>query len=272
MIARTFLPGLLATVLVAAPLGAETPPVEEIVHRANRVSYFQGRDGRAKVSMTITDAQGRERHRRFTILRRDAPESDALEAAAYRGEQKFYVYFHEPPDVAETVFMVHKRLEGHDDRWLYLPALDLVKRIAATDKRTSFVGSHFFYEDVSGRSIDLDTHELERTTENYYVLDNTPKHPDRVAFSHYRMYVHKESFIPVQTAYFDKQGEKYRVYTALAVERIQGHPTVTRSSMANIRDGGRTVMRYTNVRYDVGIPDEIFTERYLRKPPREHLR
>lgn len=274
---KVFLPIVIFSVFVPACLvGAaeardKTPSVDAIVHHANYVSYYQGRSGRAKVEMTITDSQDRTRHRAFTILRRDAKETDDLKDAAYWGEQKFYVYFHKPADVAETVFMVHKHLDRDDDRWLYLPALDLVKRIAATDKRTSFMGSDFFYEDVSGRSIDLDKHELQQTTKNYYVLKHTPQKPEDVEFSHYIMYVHRKSYIPVQTVYYDKNGEKYRVYTALKVENIQDFPTVTQSSMENLKTGSKTVMTYSDVKYNLDLPDDIFTERYLRKPPREHL-
>jgi outer membrane lipoprotein-sorting protein len=113
------------------------------------------------------------------------------------------------------VFMVHKKLSGDDDRWLYLPALDLVKRIAASDKRTSFVGSDYFYEDVSGRSIDADTHQLLKTTDNYYVVRNTPKDAGSVEFAHYDMYIHKQTFLPVQIEFFDGAGQKYRIARAL---------------------------------------------------------
>src|SRR6056297_4240461 len=159
---------------------AQTPSVEDIVHNANLVAYYQGKDGRAQVQMTITDRQGRARERRMTILRRDAADTDSLDDNAYWSEQKYYVYFQRPSDLNRTVFMVWKKLEADDDRWLYLPSLDLVRRISATDKRNSFVGSDFFYEDVSGRSIDLDTHELVETTDTYYVVRSTPKNPDNV--------------------------------------------------------------------------------------------
>jgi hypothetical protein len=138
-----------------SPAQGKSPSVQEIVDRSNLASYYQGKDGRATVNMTITDAQSRTRERRFTILRRDDKDG---------GKQKFYVHFSRPSDVRNMVFMVWKNIGANDDRWLYLPALDLVKRIAASDKRTSFVGSHFFYEDVSGRNPEDDTHELTDTT------------------------------------------------------------------------------------------------------------
>jgi outer membrane lipoprotein-sorting protein len=246
--------------------------VDEIVHRTNHAAYYQGDDGRAQVHMTITDSQDRTRERRFVILRWDQPAPEDSDAELYTGEQKFYVYFERPADVAKMVFMVHKHLDRDDDRWLYMPALDLVKRIAASDKRTSFVGSDFFYEDVSGRQVDLDHHELVRTTENYYVLKNTPKDPQNVEFAYYKMWIHKETFLPTKIEYFDESDHKYREYTALAVDEIQGHWTVTKSQMSSLDSGSTTVMQYSDVEYDVGIDESIFSERYLRRPPRQYLR
>jgi hypothetical protein len=251
---------------------AQALTVDAIVHRANLASYYQGRDGRAQVAMTITDSQGRTRERSLTMLRRDEAESDALQGGAYYAGQKYYVYFQRPADVNKTVFLVWKNLEREDDRWLYLPALDLVKRIAASDKRTSFVGSDFFYEDVSGRGIGEDVHKLVETTDTYYVLKNTPKEPETVEFSSYTVYIHKGTFLPVQSEYYDKSGKKYRMYRALKVETIQGRPTVTQASMENLQTGSKTVVAYSDVRYDVDLPEEIFTERFLRRPPLKYLR
>ncbi|MBK1640187.1 outer membrane lipoprotein-sorting protein [Rhodothalassium salexigens DSM 2132] len=260
-VAALALPGGLTPGAVAQDL----TDAQAIVDRASAASYYQGPDGRARVHMSITDAQGRERSRDFTILRTDIDDRD-------NGEQRFYVHFSRPADVNGTVFMVWKHVGADDDRWLYLPALDLVKRIAASDERTSFVGSHFFYEDVSGRGPREDTHSLAQTTDTYYVVDSEPKDPSKAEFARYRNYIHKDTFLPVKTEYFDGQGKVYRTYTVEQVETIDGHPTVTRARMADSQIGGATVMRYSSVAYDVGLPQDVFTERYLRNPPRQHLR
>jgi len=252
------------TALAATTATFAAPTAKEVVAQANNAAYYQGKDGKAKVTMTITDKQGRSRSRDFTILRRDDGDTD--------GDQKFYVYFRGPADVAKTVFMVWKKAEGDDDRWMYLPALDLVKRIAASDERTSFVGSHFFYEDVSGRSPEEDVHELTEETEHYYVLKSTPKDARAVEFDHYVVYIHKVTHLPVQIQYFDDQGRNYRTYDALKVETVGGFPTVTAARMTDTRIGGSTEMTYSGVTYDKGLDEKIFTERYLRNPPRRELR
>ncbi len=263
---------LLGPAIGGAGAAEKVPTVQEIVHRANLVSYFQARDGRARVSMEIKDSQGRARKRQMTMLRRDEPETDGLENNVYRGRQNYYVYFHRPADISKMALIIWKYQDRDDDRWLYLPALDLVKRIAATDKRTSFVGSDFFYEDVSGRNIDADEHELIRVTDKYYVVRNRPKEPGTVEFSYYDVYIHKATFLPVQTEYFDRNGAKYRVYTALAVETIQGYLTVIKASMQDLRTGSTTTISYGDVRYDVGLPENVFTERFLRRAPTAYLR
>ena len=243
----------------------------EIVERTNRVAYYQGRDGRARVKMTISDGQGRTRNRAFVILRRDE-EIEGDSSDKHTDKQKMYVIFRRPADVNKMVFLVWKQPATDDDRWLYLPALDLVKRIAASDKRTSFVGSHFFYEDVSGRSPDADHHELVKMSDTYYVLRNKAKDPASVEFDHFDMWIHRKTFVPIRTEYFDAAGERTRLYEVLEVKTIDGYPTVVRSRMSDFRSGGNTLLEYDSVVYNQDLPEEIFSERYLRNPPNKYLR
>ena len=253
---------LVGSVLVAVAVLAAAPPVAEIVNKANLTAYYQGNDGSAHVKMTITDARGGTRAREFVILRKD--EKDG-------GDQKFYVYFNRPADVRKMAYLVWKQVEKDDDRWLYLPALDLVKRIAATDKRTSFVGSHFLYEDVSGRNTADDAHELVETTDQHFVLKNVPKDPKSVEFASYTIWIDRKTYMPMKAEYLDKNGKLYRVVEALETNEIQGFHTVTRSSVRDLRTGGHTVSEFTRIRYDIKLPDEVFTERYLRRAPRRWL-
>lgn len=254
----------LLTGAAAISTAAEDLAVEDIVNRANEVAYYAGRDGRADVTMTITDAKGGERTREFTVLRMNVGD----------GDQKFYVYFREPADVRKMAYLVWKYTGPgkEDDRWLWLPALNLVRRIAPGDKRTSFVGSDFVYEDISGRNLNADTHELVETTAEHYVVKNTPKESGSVEFDHYRVWIDRETFLPVKAEYTDKQGTVYRRIEATRVDEIQGHPTAVESVVFDLTTGGKTVNAFSDVQYDVGLKETIFSERFLRRPPREVMR
>jgi len=70
----------------------------------------------------------------------------------------------------------------------------------------------------------------------------------------------------------DQNGKLYRTYEALKVEDVDGFPTVIQSRMTDTRMGGMTTMGYSKVEYKIGLPDNIFSERYLRSAPRKYLR
>lgn len=269
---------------------SETMTVDEVVHRTNYTAYYQGKDGRANVKMTIRNlgSDGKpdnstKRVKELIILRMDADDLKAEDAkteafkeadAAFTGEQKFYVYFESPPDDKGTTFMVWKHLDRDDDRWLFLPNLNLVKRIAATDKRTSFVGSTFFYEDISGRNIDADKHELTQTEGAYYVLRNTPNDPGAVEFAYYDMYVDKRTFLPAYTWYYDEAGRKYRRYavTKWKYDDEYGYPIVETAEMTDDRLGTTTTLEYSDVRFNIALPENLFTERFLKRTPYKYLK
>jgi len=243
--------------------GADLPLVSEIVQQAMCRSYYQGIDGRAQAQMTITDKQGNVRKRRFTILRSN---TDSEPSTCER--QKYYVYMRSPADVRGMSLIVWKNVDHDDDRWLYLPKLDYVGRIAAGDKRTSFMGSDFLYEDISGRSLDEDFHELVEVTEETFLVKNAPKDPGAVEFAYYTMLINRETSIAMEVKYYNSKDYNYRSYEALSVEEIDGFPTVTSARMSDLRSQRDTFIQFYKIAYALDIPESIFTERYLRKPPR----
>jgi len=257
---------LTLAVLAASPSTSkalDSTNVEEIIQRANNVAFYQGDDGRAETRMKIVDGSGREQMRQFTILRKDLKDG---------GDQLFFVFFQRPSDVKRTAFLVKKHIQGDDDRWLYLPSLDLVKRISAGDKRTSFVGSDFYYEDVSGRALEADEHYLVETTDTHYIINNQPLDPGSVEFKHYKVWINKQTYLPEKTEYFDKQEELYRSIEALDQQQIDGFTTVTKMKVSDHRTGGYTLSEMRFIKYNLGIPDDVFSERALRTPPQEWLK
>ena len=254
---------LLAASLAGSMVSAQMTDPEQIVEQANIASYYAGDDGRSTARMLIVDGNDNRQRRQFTLLRQDVADG---------GDQRYLVVFSRPADIRGTVFRVEKHVGESDDRWLYLPALDLVKRIAAGDKRTSFVGSHFFYEDISGRGTEEDTHTLVETTDRYYLIESAPRDPDQVEFARYRTWIDRETLLPMRTEYQRESGEVYRRMTVTEVETIDGYPTGTEVRMEDLDSGGYTVTQFRFSEYDVGLPERIFSERSLRNPPREWLR
>jgi len=132
---------------------------------------------------------------------------------------------------------------------------------------------------VSVRSLDEDNQELIETTDKYYVVRNVPKQPDTVEFSYYNVSINRKTFVPMKMEFYDKGSRLYRIIESQKVEiievkegeKIQRFPTVVKSVVSNLNTGRKTVMEFTNVKFNIYLKD-IFTERYLRRPPREAVR
>ena len=264
-------PILLALSVIAAGVWAQDPTssgatnAEAVLAKSQQAFYAAGTDMKADVAMELVTRDGKQRTRALTMLRLNVSGG---------AEQKHFLYFREPSDVRRMTFLVWKYPEKEDDRWIYIPAVDLVRRVAASDKRSSFVGSDFTYEDISGRDISADTHTLVREeklgSNDCYVIESTPK--ETLDYVRRIAWIDKTSYLPLKEEYYDLQSELARVFTADKIENVSSGagsgaiPTVMKRTMRNVKSGHRTEVTFRAVSFNVGLTDDIFTERYLRQP------
>ena len=260
------LPGVLALLFggVEGALAQQGDAVG-IVKRSQLAFFYPGEDFQARVTMDLVNPEGKVRKRDLSLLRKNA-------SAA--GEQKYILYFHNPPDVRGTSFLVWKYPARDDDRWLYIPAIRMVRRIAAKDRRSSFVGSDFTYEDISGRDIESDTHTVLREEKvdrkPCYVIQSVPQ--EEAEYTKKISWIDKKTFLPLKEEYYDVQGELYRLFTADEVKEVQGFSTVVKRTMKNVKSGHHTEVTFTRVKYQVGVDEGIFSERSLQNPPERWIR
>jgi len=244
--------------------GALTP--DEVMKKSQTAFLYPGKDFKARVMMKLVSKGGQERVREMTMIRKNFGETG--------GDQKYFIYFFQPADVKDMTFMVYKYPKKDDDRWLFVPAISMVRRIAAQDKRSSFVGSDFTYEDVSGRDIEDDTHALTKEEKlgarDCYVIKSTPKTAD-VDYSHKLSWIDKAIFLPIKEEYYDRRGELYKTFTADEIKDVKGFPTVTKRTMKNLQSGHTTGVTYIKTDYNLGIEDGLFSERYLKQPPKKWI-
>lgn len=257
---------LVVLLVMLLPFEVLAISAEDVMKKSQAAFLYPGKDFKARVMMRLISKGGAERIRELTMVRKNYGESG--------GEQKYFMYFFQPADVKDMTFMVYKYPGKDDDRWLFVPAINMVRRIAAQDKRSSFVGSDFTYEDVSGRDIQDDTHVVVKEEKlggkDCYVIKSTPKAGD-VDYSYKISWIDKVNFLPLKEEYYDKKGELSRVFTADEIKEIKGFPTVTKRTMKNLKSGHRTEVTYMKSDYNIGIEDSLFSERYLKQPPKKWI-
>ena len=191
-----------------------------------------GRDSRADADEAVRPARPR-RERALTLarpLRR--PDGDRL-----------LIRFTYPNDIRGTGFLVWEHPKADDERFLYLPSLGRVRRIAGTETQESFVGSDFTYEDIGGREFDDYTYALLDENASWtppaggaarpaWRLESRRKDAVRRVPAR-RLLVLKDSFVVVPADIYNRRNEKQKVYTVRRLEQVEGIWTAMDAEMTN---------------------------------------
>ena len=264
--ARFVVVTIVLAALCAAPAAQQDSP--DWVARQIR-DRNAGRDSRAELRMKLYDRQNRVRERALTMLRKRG-EKNAGDKALLR--------FTYPNDIRNTAFLVWEHPGSEEDeRFLYLPALGRVRRIAGQEKNESFVGSDLSYEDIGGRDIDEYTYAFTANDVSWtapdgsrlpaWLLESRAKDQGS-EFPRSVSFVLKDRFIVVAADVFNRRDERVKHFEARRLERVEGIWTVLDLVMSNERDNTRTELTTSSIDYNVGLTDEDFSRRRLETTAR----
>lgn len=219
---------------------------------------YTGDDQVGDMTMTLIKSSGRKRVRKVRVWQKD-----------YGENNKSLMRFLLPADVRGTGFLVWEHKEKDDDQWLYLPALKKVRRISTREKEKSFMGTDFSYEDLGSHNLDDYNYTLLGSEiydgEGCYVVESVPKPGKEKSYDKTTSWIRKDIFLAIKIDFYDKKGNFLKSLHTADIEKIDGIWTIRRMEMENAEKKHRTILEFTNVRYNTGLKDNIFTERNLIK-------
>ncbi len=197
----------------------------------------------------------------------------AMKNKKFGEDERSLIRFIEPADVRDTQYLswTYEATEQDDDMWVYFPSENLVRRISGGGKKGSFMRSDFANEDIERRAVDDDVHTfVEESTLNgrpVYIVESRPI-PTKAKDSNYakrKSWVDAEYWLPLQVEYFDRRDRLLKRLTQGGIEHIDGIWTATKLIMETPRRKSRTLMQYTDVRYNVGLTDSTFEQTALKR-------
>lgn len=153
-----------------------------------------------------------------------------------------------------------------DVMYLYLPAFKKTRRIASHVKNTKFAGTDFTYEDMEAKMYSEKwIPELIKKDDKLYTLQLTPKKDVKTDYSKMIMEVRTDNFYPVKIAHFDKGNNLVKVMIREQIEKENGFWISKNYQMEDLKGKHKTKMMIQDVKFDSGLTDETFTERYLTR-------
>jgi len=218
-----------------------------------------GNDMTGNLIMTIENSRGNQRVRKIKQFVKTVK----------NGEKKI-MYFLSPADVKNTSFMTwsYDDASKSDDQWIYLPALKKVKRISSDSKGDYFMGSDFTYDDLGDRHPMDDTHTILREEvlegKETIVIESVSK-DEEYMYARTVTWVIKDSWIGLKKEFYDEDDELLKILTVENQQSFKDVIILTKVKMKNVQRNQFTIMEFSDVQIDTGIPSNKFTERMMKR-------
>jgi outer membrane lipoprotein-sorting protein len=211
-----------------------------------------------RARMVITAKDGTATERLLDQYAKDGPQ----------GNGRTIIVFQRPASVAGTRFLTIENSGGADDRWIFLPSLGKVRRIAASEGSGSFMGTDFSYDDISStsRDADLDTHTVLREENlngrDCYVIESKPR-DSSYQYSKMVQWIDTDTRINHKLELYDKRNTLVKIVEILDIRDVQGRLTPMLTKMTTLAAGTSTSLYADILKYDDPVPEGVFTTNYL---------
>lgn len=217
-----------------------------------------GKDATSALTMTLTEKGRNPRIRKMITYRKDDRTNEVATL----------IRFTEPADIEGTGLLTIDLADGDSNQWIYLPAMERVRRIDSNRKGGRFVNSDYYYEDLRDRKVTMDTHRV-IGRENIggvacEVLESIPVKPGNSVYSKRISWIDTTTLLPLRIDFFEKREDQpSKRLLVTKREKIQAYWTVLDSTLTDLGNEHQTRLSVEKVLYDRRLPARLFTTQLL---------
>ncbi len=217
-----------------------------------------GKDATSLVSMTLTEKGHSPRLRKMVTYRLDIK----------TGDVSTLIRFTEPADIAGTGLLTLDTPTKDSNQWIYLPAMERVRRIDSSRKGGRFVNSDYYYEDLRDRKVAQDTHRISgRETISGVacdILESIPMEPGSSVYTKRVTWIDPTTFLPMRIDFYEKRNDQPGKRWLLGKKgKIQGYWTLLDSTLTDLDSGHQTRLTVDKIIYDRRLPARLFSSQAL---------
>ncbi|MBW2345737.1 MAG: outer membrane lipoprotein-sorting protein [Deltaproteobacteria bacterium] len=229
------------TTLSVAQAQANSLTASEIMEKVD--ARDDGDNMIANMEMILIDKNDYERVRKIKTFSKDKGK-DTLKL----------MFFMEPADVKDTGFLTYDYYSGErdDDQWLYLPELDMTKRVIDEWK----------YKIL--KQAEVRDHKV-------WLIEAIPSNKtieDRYGYTKSVLFVRQDIFMVVRGVHWVKEGRKLKYFDIKKLEQIDGIWVGTETHMKTNKGKQtihRSVFKWHHIRFNQDLDEGLFTVRRLEK-------
>ncbi len=184
------------------------------------------------------------------------------------GTSKAILRFTAPAEVKGVALLIVNHTDRASDQWMWTPAIERDRRIAAQDRSTRFFGTDFSFEDLEERDVGQFDYKLagDDTIDGAacWKIESRPKQSKSSQYTSSLVWVRKDNYVAAQIENYTKEKLIRRIrYTH--IQNVSGIWTPRTVEVYDVNRKSRTVLKLEKLEYNVPMKDEDFTLEALRR-------
>ena len=260
----------IAVLLLAPAEFAHAETAQQILDHAKTVDDArQPADTVQHANMTIIDPGGAKRSRELEIFNKHY---DA-------GASKSLLFFLGPPDLRNVAVLTWTHPDKDDDQWIYFPETERVRRLSAQIAKDNLGDSDFSYEDsklfedllrdwtkFGSATLVKDGDIIDGVSCS--VIDFHPSNTD-IPYGRLRMWLDRADSTLRKMELYGHDDALMKTLTVNGYSDVGKVPTPHRLEMDTVKRGSKTVLEFSDVQYNQGLNDALFTQHQMQRGPTE---
>ncbi len=220
----------------------------------------------SEMLMVLIDKNDKQRKKVFNNFSKD-----------FGQDSKRIMFVKSPAQIKNTGFLTidYNDETKDDDQWLFLPAIGKTKRIASSDKSSSFMGSDLNYSDMTSRNLeDYDFKLLKESTikgNEVWLIQSTPKTKaiaQETGYSKVILAIRKDNYVVIKAKMWTVEGGYTKFMDIQKLEKIDNIWVVAQNHIVKKRGKTtvhQTLLKLSNIKFNQELDDAVFTIRRLEK-------
>jgi outer membrane lipoprotein-sorting protein len=184
------------------------------------------------------------------------------------GTSKAILRFTAPAEVKGVALLIVNHTDRASDQWMWTPAIERDRRIAAQDRSTRFFGTDFSFEDLEERDVDQFDYKLAGDDSidgaACWKIESKPKQTKSSQYTSSIVWVRKDNYTAAQIESFSKDKLIRRTHYS-DIQNVSGIWTPRTVEVYDTNRKSRTVLKLEKLEYNIPMKDEDFTIEALRR-------
>jgi hypothetical protein len=184
------------------------------------------------------------------------------------GTSKAILRFTAPAEVKGVALLIVNHTDRASDQWMWTPAIERDRRIAAQDRSTRFFGTDFSFEDLEERDVDQFDYKLagEDTIDGVacWKIESKPRQSKSSQYTSSLVWVRKDNYVAAQIESYLKDKLIRRIHYS-DIQNVSGIWTPRTVEVFDANRKSRTILKLEKLEYNVPMKDEDFSLEALRR-------